>query len=172
MTRPKLLIVLGALALMMFSGPSTKTNRRADIDMRSAIALFAADAVSLDRHSRDYRLLDQIEWQVQPGGGAQTANVFGDPSKPGMYVQLLKRGPNNWSQPHTHSNDRYLTVLKGTMLIGTGSKFDQNNAVALGPGSLIKDFANQPHYDGTGPDGLTLEIIGMGPTGMTPVAGK
>jgi hypothetical protein len=63
-------------------------------------------------------------------------------------------------------------VLKGTMLIGTGAKFDRNNTVALGPGSIVRDIANQMHYDGTGPDGLTIEIIGMGPTARIDAEGK
>ena len=60
-------------------------------------------------------------------------------------------------------------------MIGTGAKFDRNNTVALGPGSVIRDFANQMHYDGTGPEGLTIEIMGMGPVdpkpNRTPVTG-
>jgi len=41
-----------------------------------------------------------------------------------------------------------------------------------GPGGIIKDIANQNHYDGAGPEGLTLEIIGMGPAAMTPAEAK
>jgi hypothetical protein len=29
---------------------------------------------------------------------------------------------------------------------------------------MIHDIAGQIHYDGTGPDGLVIEIVGMGPT--------
>lgn len=76
-----------------------------------------------------------IEWKGRPGSGNQSAILFGDPSKPGLYVQLLKRGPNNWSQPHSHPNDRFITVLAGTMWIGTGAKFDPENTVPLKPGS-------------------------------------
>jgi len=166
---------LGILALAALSNPSAKTNQRAGLispDARNLMALYGADAVMIDRNARDYKLPDQIEWKGRPGSASQTAVLFGDPSKPGLYVQLLKRGPNDWSQPHSHPNDRFLTVLKGTMLIGTGSKFDPNNTVAIGPGGIIKDIANQNHYDGTGPDGLTLEIIGMGPAAMTPADAK
>ena len=44
-----------------------------------------------------------------------------------------------------------------------GAKFDKNNAVAVGPGGVIHDIPNQMHYDGTGPEGATLEFIAMGP---------
>ncbi len=168
-------LVLGILALAALLGPWAKTGRRAGPiapDARSLMAALGADAVTLDRNARDYKLPDQIEWKGRPGSASQTAILFGDPSKPGLYVQLLKRGPDDWSQPHSHPNDRVITVLSGTMLIGTGAKFDRNNTVALGPGSMVRDIANQMHYDGTGPDGLTIEIVGMGPSTVTRAEAK
>ena len=151
------LAVLGGLVLMILSGPSTNTGRH------GVLVLSGADPVSIDRAARDFRMPDQIEWKGRPGSANQTATLFGDPSKPGLFVQLLKRGPDDWTQPHSHPYDRILTVLAGTMRIGTGSKFDKDNTVSLGPGSIVKDFANQVHFDGTGPDGLTLEIVILGP---------
>lgn len=163
-------LVLGILALVVLWDPSAKTNKQAGLippAVQNLMAVYGAEAVSIDRNARDFRLPDQIEWKSRPGSVTQTATLFGDPSKPGLYVQLLKRGPNDWSQPHSHPNDRYLMVLAGTMRIGTGAKFDRDNTVSLGPGSIVRDIANQMHYDGTGPEGLTLEIIGIGPSAMT-----
>lgn len=163
----RLALAFGILALAVLSGPSAKTNRRAGLlppDVRNLMSAYGADAITVDRNARDFRLPDQIDWKNRPGSVTQAAVVFGDPSKPGLYVQLLKRGPDDWSQPHSHPNDRYITVLKGTFLIGTGAKFDRDNTVALGPGGIVRDVAHQMHYDGTGPEGATIEIIGMGPT--------
>jgi hypothetical protein len=165
-----IVILLGVAAL---SGPSvpnrpmllSRSAAAFPSEVRSLMALYGAEAASIDRGARDYKSLDQIDWKGRPGSMTQNAVVFGDPSKPGMYVQLLKRGPDDWSQPHAHPNDRYITVISGTMLIGTGAKFDKKNTVALGPGSMIRDIAGQMHYDGTGPEGLIIEIIGMGPSG-------
>jgi hypothetical protein len=168
-------LALGILALAALSGPSAKTNKRAGLippDAGNLMAVYGADAVTIDRNARDFKLPDQIEWKGRPGSASQTAILFGDPSKPGLYVQLLKRGPNDWSQPHSHPNDRFITVLAGTMRIGTGAKFDPNNTVPLGPGSFVRDIANQMHFDGTGPEGLTIEIMGIGPTTMTPAEAK
>jgi hypothetical protein len=165
----RLALASGILALAVFSGSSPKTNKRAGLtlpDVQSLMAAYGAEAVTIDRGARDFKLSDQIEWKGRPGSVTQTAVVFGDPSKPGLYVQLLKRGPDDWSQPHSHPNDRFLTVLAGTMLIGTGAKLDRDNTVVVKPGGFVHDIAHQMHYDGTGPDGLTLEIIGMGPTTM------
>ena len=160
----RLALAVGILAIAVFSNPSHKRPGLIPPDVRSLMAVYGADAVTIDRNARDFRMPDEADWKSRPGSASQTAVLFGDPTKPGLYVQLLKRGPDDWSQPHAHPNDRFITVLKGTMLIGTGAKFDRNNTVALGPGSVIRDIAHQMHYDGTGPDGLTIEIIGMGPT--------
>ena len=128
-----------------------------------AIALYGAQPVTIDRNARDFKLPDQFAWQDRPGSASKTATLFGDPSKAGLYVQITKRGPNDWSQPHSHPNERFITVLAGTFLIGTGAKFDKNNTVAVGPGGVVHDIPNQMHYDGTGPEGATLEFIAMGP---------
>jgi hypothetical protein len=163
-------LALGVLALTVLSNPSAKTNQPAGLipqDVMKLMAVYGAEAVTLDRNSRDYKLSDQIEWKGRPGSGNQSAILFGDPSKPGLYVQLLKRGPNNWSQPHSHPNDRFITVLAGTMWIGTGNKFDPENTVPLKPGSFVRDIANQTHFDGSKADGLTIEIVGMGPATST-----
>ena len=164
---PRPALALGILILAVLLSPSPKTNKRAGLtppDLRNLLAVYGADAATIDRSARDFKLPDQIDWKSRPGGASQAAVVFGDPSKPGLYVQLLKRGPDDWSQPHSHPNDRFITVLKGTFLIGTGAKFDRDNTVAIGPGGIVRDIAHQMHYDGTGPEGVTIEIIGMGPT--------
>jgi hypothetical protein len=163
-------LIAAILAVAVLSDPSGKPpNKRIGLlppEARSFMALYGADAVTINRAARDFIVPDQIEWKPRQGGG-QTAMVFGDPSKAGLYLELLKRPPNDWSQPHSHANDRFITVVAGTMLIGTGARQDRSNTVRLGPGSFVRDVANQMHYDGTGPDGLTIEIMGMGPATAT-----
>ena len=162
---------LGAsFALLAILG--VRTHSTSQTGAHRLFDLAAADLSGVDPGSRDYKNLDQIEWKSQPGSTNQTAVVFGDPSKPGIYVTLLKRGPDNWSQPHAHPKDRFITVLRGTMLIGTGDKFDKKATVAVGAGGMIRDVAGQMHFDGTGPDGLIIEIIGEGPTGRIEPNGK
>src|SRR5712691_1362449 len=123
-------LALGILSLAVLLAPSAKTNKRAGLippDVRNLMAVYGADAVTIDRNARDFKLPDQFEWKGRPGSASKTAALFGDPSKPGLYVQVTKRGPNDWSQPHSHPNERFITVLAGTFLIGTRAKFDKNN---------------------------------------------
>jgi hypothetical protein len=143
------------------SGPPSRTSRP------GVTAASAAELVTIDRAARDFTLPEQILWSKKSATGSQTAILFGDPSKPGLYVQLLKRPPNNWSHPHFHDYDRFITVVEGTMLIGTGSKFDPEKTVPVRAGGFVRDIAKQVHYDGTGDEGLTIEIFGMGPSTST-----
>ena len=157
--------IFGILVLAIVSDPKTSNEQASLVLPHSGnlMVLYGADAVTIDRNARDYRLPEQFDWKGDPGAPNKTALLFGDLSKPGLYVQVTKRGPNVWSQPHSHKNERFITVLAGTFLIGTGAKFDKNNTVAVGPGGVVHDIPNQMHYDGTGPEGATLEFIAMGP---------
>jgi len=160
-------VLIGGLAILaLLSGQPSRTSRQG---MTTASA---AELVTIDRAARDYKTPEQIPWSKPSAAGTQTAILFGDPSKPGPYVQLLKRPPNNWSRPHFHDNDRYISVIEGTMLIGTGSKFDPEKTVPIRAGGFIRDIAKQVHYDGSGEDGLTIEIFGMGPATSTPAETK
>jgi hypothetical protein len=117
-----------------------------------------------DPSAATIKLPDQIEWK--DNGGNLTANLAGDPSKTGLYVQMLrwKKG-NNFSRPHTHPNDRYVYVLDGTWWVGTGDKFDPENlTVPIKAGAYVTHFAKQVHWDGAKNEDTTLLIIGEGPT--------
>ena len=74
--------------------------------------------------------------------GSTFTNVFGDPAKAGLYVQFVRRPPNNWSTAHHHGNDQFEWVMDGRMYIGTGSSVDKDKTVGMPKGSYIHDFAN------------------------------
>src|SRR5258708_6450577 len=107
----------------------------------------------------------QVRWVDAPNGhGAQFASVLGDPAKPGLYVVRGKFPPYVMDSPHTHSQDRYVTVLQGTWYTGTGPAFDPSKAVPLGPGSLMKHPARGVHWDGSrSGETVIVQIVGMGP---------
>ena len=122
---------------------------------------YGAQTVDIDRGSRDYALPEQMQWRDTANG--KTANVYGDPAKPGLYAYVLRRGPNTWSKPHYHDNDRFVTVLDGTFWVGTG-KYDQQRTVPVKAGSVVRDVAGGIHFDGTKDDGAVLYFVGVGPS--------
>lgn len=131
----------------------------------------AAKPADLNPAAVAYQLPDQIKWTGSPAG-AQMAVLLGDPSKPGLYIVLIKWGPHQMSHPHFHPNDRYITVLSGTWWVGTGTKFDPDATVAMPAGSYVTHFAKQVHYDGAKDVPAVLEIVGEGPATATPAEAK
>jgi quercetin dioxygenase-like cupin family protein len=109
---------------------------------------------------------------TRTGSGALESVLYGDPTKPGMYVIFVKWEPNKMSHPHTHPHDRLVTVVSGTWWAGTGTKFDPNSTVPLKAGSFARHYANQPHFDGAKSEGCILEIVGEGPETSTPAETK
>jgi quercetin dioxygenase-like cupin family protein len=128
----------------------------------------AQTPVTLDRSIREYQLPSEIPWVERNGSGSLT--LYGDASKPGgIYVSLLRRPFDNWSAPHTHGTERYVTVLEGTFLAGTGPVQDKERVEPLKAGTVVSEIPGRMHYDGVGQDGVTLLFIGMGgPTGPRP----
>jgi hypothetical protein len=98
---------------------------------------------------------DKIQWRK--GRGADAAVLAGDPSKPGIYVTLVRWHPHNMSRPHFHPNDRYIMVLSGTWWVGTGSKYDPDSTVVVHAGSYVTHFGKQIHYDGAKDEECVLE---------------
>jgi hypothetical protein len=126
---------------------------------------YGAQAGAIDRGSRDYTLPDQMQWRDTENG--KISNLYGDPAKPGLYAYILKRGPNVWSKPYFHDNDRFVTVLEGTFWVGT-RKFDAQRTMPLKPGSFVRDVAGGIHFEGTKDDGATLYVVGVGPSPSHP----
>jgi quercetin dioxygenase-like cupin family protein len=118
-----------------------------------------------------YQHPDQIKWTGN-SSGPQQAVLLGDPSKPGLYIVLVKWNPHSMSHPHFHPNDRYITVLSGTWWVGSGTKFDPDSTVPMPAGSYVVDLAKQPHYDGAKDDTAIIEIVGEGPATITPAEEK
>lgn len=123
-----------------------------------------SDAVELNPAAVIYKLPDQIQWSPRTPAGNQFANVAGDPERPGLYVQMFKwLAGNHMSRPHFHPNDRFITVLKGTWWVGSGSKFDPNNTVPLPAGTFVTHFGKQIHFDGAKDEDAVLLVVGEGP---------
>jgi hypothetical protein len=134
----------------------------------ASLACGIAGAAGVDPAAVAYKLPDQIPWienSVVPG--VYSAILAGDPSKPGLYVQLIKWTPHHMSHPHFHPNDRFITVLSGTWWVGTGTKFDPELTVPMPAGAVVTHFAGKIHFDGAKDEAAVLEIVGMGPATLT-----
>jgi hypothetical protein len=138
-----------------------------------ALGLAAAPATELNPAAVIYKLPDQIPWSAPNASGAQQAVMLGDPSKPGLYIYYVKwLAGNHFSHPHFHPNDRFITVVKGTWWVGSGTKYDPNNTVPMPAGSFVTHFGKQVHFDGAKDEDAVLLIVGEGPATATPAEDK
>src|SRR2546430_8398038 len=113
------------------------------------LASAAALAADLNPAALVYKSPDQLKWRDPTGAaGINQAVLVGDPEKPGLYVVMNRFKPGNFSRPHFHPNDRFITVIKGTWWVATGTKFDPNPPVALPPGPRVPQFATKGHWAG------------------------
>ena len=110
-------------------------------------------------------LPNDIQWKKT--AAAETATLYGDPSKPGYYVVLQKWLPHNNSRPHFHPNDRFIHVISGTWWVNTGVKYDPEGMKPVPAGSFVTHFGNEIHYDGAKDEECMLEIVGIGPATST-----
>ena len=113
---------------------------------------------------------NDIPWK--DNGQSATAILAGDPSKPGIYVELTKWHAGHMSRPHYHPNDRYIYVISGTWWVGTGTKYDPDSTKPMPPGSYVLHTAKGVHYDGAKDADCVIEIVGMGPATSTPAEVK
>jgi hypothetical protein len=136
--------------------------------LAGAGAALAAEPTPLNPAALAYKLPDQIAWKGDPAKGQQSAVLVGDPSKPGLYVMLVKWLPHNMSRPHWHPNDRYVVVMSGVWWVGTGKTYDPDHTTPIPAGSFVTHFAKQIHYDGAKDEPVVLEIVGEGPATAFP----
>ncbi|WOJ90914.1 cupin domain-containing protein [Methylocapsa polymorpha] len=112
---------------------------------------------------------EQIPFKSPFGVGPQQAVLFGDPSKPGVYVVRNRFPPGAHSNPHFHSQDRHVTVIKGTWWMGVGEELDFNKAAPMKTGSYVLHPAGAVHWDGAGDEEVIVQIVGIGPVETVPV---
>jgi mannose-6-phosphate isomerase-like protein (cupin superfamily) len=92
---------------------------------------------------------DTIEWQIDRPQGTKLTLLQGDWSIPGsVFTYAFKMPDGAWFPPHHHPALATITVLKGTLLLGTGEKMDKTTATALGVGQVAVVPAGVAHYEG------------------------
>ena len=126
----------------------------------SAATLNGAD---LDPKNIKITLPQDVKWKS--GNGNESYVIIGDPSKPGeLYIMFEKWLPHHNSRPHSHPNDRYITVVQGTWWVQTGTHYDPADLKPLPQGTTVTHFANTVHYDGAKDEPCILLVVGYGPT--------
>ena len=105
----------------------------------------------------------------------KTGAIFGDPTKPGIYVTRNRFAPGQGSHPHYHDQARYITVIKGTWWVSLGPEsdvYDPDKMTSVRPGSFIFEPAYGHHYDMAKDEEVIVQIIGQGPVKSTQIENR
>lgn len=132
----------------------------------SAMIAFAGAAHAHDSsHAAQELAPADMQFEDNPAfpKGAQTVVVYGDPSKPGLFILRAKFPPNYVVPPHTHPVFESVTVMSGSMGSGMGKTVDKTTGKILGAGGLLLLPADHPHYVWTGDEETIIQVAAVGP---------
>ena len=110
-----------------------------------------------------FTLPDDIPWKGTPGTN-QTWNIFGSPTEPGPYLQLMKWWPGAYSNPHMHINTRNMLVVSGTWWVCACTTQDKTKTYPMTAGSFVTEPGYTYHWDGARNEPAVLLIWGNGPS--------
>jgi quercetin dioxygenase-like cupin family protein len=112
---------------------------------------------------------DELTWKPTPMGN-QRAMLAGDPQKAGLYIYHTRYATGYRNRPHFHPDERVVTILSGTLLVGYGEQLDESKMKALPAGSVLTEPPKQPHFVWAKDGEVVIQVIGYGPSATTPVA--
>jgi quercetin dioxygenase-like cupin family protein len=108
---------------------------------------------------------EKLKWNPTPFPGVTVAVVAGNLTGSGMYAIMAKYNAGAKSVPHTHPDQRVVTVVSGTYYSGSGTEFDESKLKPITAGTTIIVPANAPHY-ALAKDGETVLVeVGTAPSG-------
>jgi len=140
----------------------------------AAIGAVVPPLHAADAHHHTVVPADAVKWGPAPPSlppGAQAAVLLGDPKQAGPFVLRLKFPAGFAVPPHRHTKDELVTVIAGTLGIGSGEQLDRTSVHSLQPASFVHLPAGMPHY-AVAISETIVQINGTGPFDITYVNPK
>lgn len=114
-----------------------------------------------------HRIVDPaaVQWSAGPASlppGTKAALLYGDPTKPELFVMRLWLPANFRIPPHTHPKPEIITVISGSTMLGMGTDGDRARASRLSPGTFVAMEPNTPHYAFTEAESV-IQLSTVGP---------
>ena len=132
----------------------------------ATIVASVAWATSLDERSHKEIVgltADEVRLTTPPyyHDGRERAQLFGDSSQGGAWVDRVKIPGGATVLAHTHPHDELVTVIEGTWYLGTGAKFDSAKLKGYPAGSFIVIPAGIPHFVATKEGPVVVQLSGI-----------
>jgi quercetin dioxygenase-like cupin family protein len=94
--------------------------------------------------------------------GRERAQLLGDSSQGGAWVDRVKMPAGKRVLAHTHPQDELVTVIEGTWYLGEGTKFTLTNLKGYPAGSFIVIPAGVPHFVAAKEGAVIIQLNGNG----------
>jgi uncharacterized RmlC-like cupin family protein len=110
---------------------------------------------------------EQVRWFTPSyyTDGRQRAQLYGDSSQGGAWIDRAKIPAGSRVLAHTHPQDELITVMEGTWYLGEGERFDAAKLKGYPPGSFIVIPAGLPHFVAAKEGPVMLQVSGTGKFG-------
>jgi anti-sigma factor ChrR (cupin superfamily) len=132
----------------------------------SALLLAAATLTLADTNKQEISAFTpaQVRWFTPSyySDGRERAQLFGDSTKGGAWVDRAKIPADRRVLAHTHPQDELITVIEGTWYLGEGRTFNDATLKAYPAGSFIVIPANVPHFVATKEGSVIIQLSGNG----------
>lgn len=103
---------------------------------------------------------------IKLASGAESAVLYGDPAKAGLFVSRTKFPAGTKVPPHYHPDvARTVVVLSGTLYFALGERWDESKMEARPAGTFFSEAPKQPHYAWAKDGEVVLQVTGIGPSG-------
>ncbi len=135
----------------------------------SGVMLATSSADKADRADRAKREIvgltpQQVKWFTPSyyKDGRERAQLIGDSSKGGVWVNRVKIPAGKRVLAHTHPGEEIVTVIEGTWYLGAGARFDAARLQAYPAGSFVVIPAGVAHFVATKDGPVIVQIAGTG----------
>lgn len=132
----------------------------------SALLIAAATLTLADTNKQEISAFTpaQVRWFTPSyyTDGRERAQLFGDSTKGGAWVDRAKVPAGRRVLAHTHPQDELITVIEGTWYLGEGRTFNDANLKAYPAGSFIVIPANVPHFVAAKEGSVIIQLNGNG----------
>jgi quercetin dioxygenase-like cupin family protein len=110
---------------------------------------------------------EQLRWFTPPyyKDGRQRAQLFGDSTQGGAWIDRVKIPAGGRVLAHTHPDDELVTVIEGTWYLGEGERFDSAKLKGYRAGSFILIPAGVPHFVAAKDGAVVVQLNGTGKFG-------
>jgi hypothetical protein len=111
----------------------------------------------------------EASWSPAPPSlpaGAEITVLEGNPGQPGPFTFQVRFPDGYKVMPHWHPTDERQTVVKGTVMMGMGEKWDDGAMKELAPGGFVLLPAKHSHYVVTKGE-VIMQVQAEGPFEIT-----